>query len=253
MNLATVATIPDLKGEPLSILDAALKSPICELYNKLATFIESVMLEQKAKTILFTSAKAGEGKSTISSNMAIVLAQNGEKVVLIDSDLRKPQFHMIFSLDNSRGLSNILSGEFEAEQKLNGIVNGKPTSIEDYLQKTSVPNLRVLTSGPVPMNPITLLKSPMLAELTRQLRSLADVVIFDSPPILGVIDAAILSSTAELTFLVVTENNVRRPEAAQMKHSLSQVGANIVGVILNKTGFQPESYYYYYHRYRGYS
>lgn len=253
INLPTIASIPTLRDEPASILDAALKSPVHEMYNKLSTFIESVMLEQKAKSMLFTSAKAGEGKSTVSSNIAIALARNGEKTVLVDSDLRKPQYHMIFGLDNSRGLSNILSGEFDAERKLNGIVKGKILTYEDYLQETLVENLRVLTSGPVPVNPITLLKSPILKDLIGELKKCADIVIFDSPPILGVVDAALLSTQLDLAFLVMAENNVRRSEAAQMKHSLNQVGANIVGVILNKTGLQPESYYYYYHRYRGYS
>lgn len=253
LNLSTIATIPYLKDEPTVLTDVALKSPLSELYNKLGAFLESVILEQKAKTILFTSAKAGEGKSTVSSNTAIALAQSGEKVILIDSDLRKPQYHMIFGLDNSRGLSNILSGEFEAEQQLNGIINSKPMTFESYLHATSVESLKVLTSGPVPMNPITLLKSPRMNAVIAESTKLANIVIFDSPPILGVIDAAILSTMVDLTVIVMSENEVRRAEAAQVKHAMSQVGANIIGVVLNKAGIHPETYYYYYHRYRGYS
>lgn len=273
LNLPTITSIPQLKDEKLILLDVAIKSPVHELYNKLAIFIEQVSIEQKVKTLLLTSAKAKEGKSTVSTNLAIALAQSGKKVILVDSDLRRPQCHMIFGLDNSKGFANILSGELEAEQKLSGVLrnlknggeleaeqklngvlkNGEKVAIESYLQPTSVETLKVLTSGPLPMNPINFLKSDKMKETLSDLRKLADIVIFDSPPLLGVIDAAIIAGLADATIIVLAENFTRRSECAQLKHSLTQVDANILGVIINKASYQPETYYYYYHRYRGYS
>ncbi|OHB70235.1 MAG: hypothetical protein A2W23_01640 [Planctomycetes bacterium RBG_16_43_13] len=254
LNLPTIISIPDFKDEKVSLLDMAIKSPVYELYNKLATFIEQAALEQKARTILFTSAKAEEGKSTVSSNLAIAIAQGGEKVVLVDSDMRKPQYHMIFGLDNSKGLSTILSGELEAETKLNGILKKETTvGIEQYLQPTPVETLKVLTSGPIPVNPVTLLKSNKMMETISELKALSNIIILDSPPVLGVIDSSILASYVDIVVLVVAENDVRRGEVSQMKHSLSQVGANVIGAVVNKAGHQPETYYYYYYRYRGYT
>lgn len=252
VNLQNIAVIPRLPVREHHLLDLAVKSPTVELYNKLAAFLQSRMAEQKAKTLLFTSTKPGEGKSTISANVAAAMAQMGEKVILVDTDLRKPQYHMIFSLDNSRGLSSILSGELEAEQTLHEITNGKgPVGVESYLQQTSLENLRVLTSGPIPMNPISLIKSERMLRLLADLRRISDVVILDSPPVLMVVDAPLLAAQADMTVLVIAENSVRRSEMALVKQSFHQVKANVIGVILNKASMQADTYYYY-HQYRTY-
>jgi capsular exopolysaccharide synthesis family protein len=249
LNLANIAVIPQIRG-PQSLRQIDLKDPTWENYNKLATFVESVAQEQRSRTILITSAKAAEGKSTISSNLGIAMAQGGLRVILIDSDLRKPQYHNIFSCSNERGLSSILSGELDAsqlEQQEAGIL----PSLTDYLQPTEIPTLRVLPSGPIPENPVALLKSNRLPKLLSILNEEADIVIFDSPPLLGVIDAAILGAICDLSILVISEGQVTRGEATQTKSALDQVNANIIGTILNKAEHQPEAYYYYYYRYRG--
>lgn len=253
LNLPTIASLPYVSDEPISLLQAATKSPVYEVYNKLAVFLDSLIQEKRAKTLLVTSTKAEEGKTTVSSNVAIALAQTGRRVILVDSDIRKPQVHMLFGLDNSRGLSTILSGEYGAEEELRRILDqGDGAGIEGYLQRTPVENLRAITAGPVAPNPIHLLKSDTMQWLLNELKTRADIVIFDSPPLMGVIDAAVLASMVELTVVVVAENAVKRTEAAQMKHALNQVGANIVGAVINKSRSRPEAYYYYYYRYRGY-
>lgn len=253
LNIATIASLPYVRDEPVGLLQAATKSPVYEVYNKLAVFLDSMVQEKRAKTLLVTSTKAEEGKTTVSSNVAIALAQSGRRVILVDSDIRKPQVHMIFGLDNSRGLSTILSGEYGAEEELRAILDqGNGQGIDAYLQPTTVENLRAVTAGPVAPHPISLLKSETMRWFMNELKARADIVIFDSPPLMGVIDAAVLASMADLTVVVVAENAVKRAEAAQMKHALNQVGANIVGAVINKSRSRPEAYYYYYYRYRGY-
>jgi succinoglycan biosynthesis transport protein ExoP len=252
LNLATIATIPRFKEGKVSLLEAALKSPITEIYNKLAIFLEALALEQRSKVFLVTSTKAEEGKSTISANVGIAMAQSGERVLLIDSDLRKPQYHMIFGLDNSRGLSTVLSGEFEADQVLERISgSASSTKLDCFFQSTKIQNLKVMTAGPLPSNPVAMLRSERMLKMLEQLKTMFDVIILDSPPVTGVIDPVILGAICDTTILVVSEDNVTRREVTQVKHSLSQVNANIAGVIINKGSIHPEDYYYYYyHRYR---
>lgn len=253
LDLPTIASIPTIREEKTCLLDVALKSPVYELYNKLSTFLQATALEQRARSLLVVSAKAGEGKSTLTSNVAIALAQAGERVILVDSDLRRPVQHQIFALDNARGMSSVLAGELEADRQIAQSVGRPLVTLDQYLQATPIPTLQVLTAGPVPMNPVNLLKSPHMPRLLSELKQRANLVLFDAPPVLGVIDGAILAGLADLTVLLIQENAVTRGEAHQFKHALDQVGANIVGVVMNKVTHQPEAYYYYYYRYRGYS
>ncbi|MBI3098052.1 MAG: polysaccharide biosynthesis tyrosine autokinase [Planctomycetes bacterium] len=242
LNVPAIATIPFFRGEPINLFEVALKSPVAELFNKLATFLESVAVEQHAKTFLFTSSKPEEGKSTISLNAAIAIARGGERVVLVDSDLRKPQYHMFFNLDNAGGLSTLLSGEAPFDE------TGE--NLAPFLKPTSIETLRVLPAGPTPANPVGQLKSDRLPLLIEALKHYADIVIFDSPPLIGVIDAAVISALVDVTVVVIAEGQVTRREAAQVKHTLAQVDANVVGTVINKAHMQPEEYYYYYQYYR---
>lgn len=242
LNAPAIATIPFFRGETINLFDAAIKSPVAELFNKLATFLESAAVEQHAKTFLFTSSKPEEGKSTISLNAAIAIARGGERVILVDSDLRKPQFHMFLNLDNASGLSTLLSGE--------GFFDESGETLKDFLKPTPIETLRVLPAGPTPANPVGQLKSDRLPLLIEALKRQADIVIFDSPPLIGVIDAAIISALVDVTILVIAEGQVTRREAAQVKHTLEQVDANVLGTVINKSHMQPEEYYYYYQYYR---
>lgn len=255
MNLPTLGIIPVLKEEPTSLMDAAIKSPSFEENNKVATFIEATLGELNRKIMLVSSAKAGEGKTSVCANLAIALARGGRRVAVIDGDMRRGQMHKVFKLDNARGLSNLLAGELEAEVKLAEATGEGAPSLRSVLQATPVEGLFVMPCGPVPPNPIGLLRGPRAKQLFDALEKdpSFDLVLVDTPPLLGVIDAAVITGYNIPAVLVVQEGAVRRAEVAHVKTSLTRVAAKLLGVILNKAKIEPETYPYYYYRYRGYS
>ncbi len=243
LSLPAISSMPLFEEERPSLLEASPQSPVWELFNRLSTLLEAVAIEQRARTFLFTSVRPEEGKSTLASNVAIALAQGGERVILVDSDLRNPTIHSFFGLENVRGLADLLAEG----------AGGEPAVLDSYLQSTPVPSLRVLTSGPIPSNPVSLLKSPRMGWLLSELKKTGCIAIFDSPPVLELTDAAILGTHLDATIFILAEGYVTRREAIQAKHVLTQVGANIAGVILNKGIHQPTEYYYYrYSRYARY-
>ena len=194
----------------------------------------------RPKTMLVTSSSPREGKSTTASNLAAVLAQTGRSVILVDADLRRPTLHQIFGLPNKSGLSTLF------------VMDGS-AAVEGLLRVTEVEGLRLLTSGPVPPNPAELLSSRRMGELIDALTREADVVIFDSPPLLGVSDASILASRLDGTILVVDSNRTR---AGALKHAvelLRRGHATVWGVILNKLRAFEGSQYYYDSSYRAYT
>lgn len=255
MNLPTLGIIPVLDEEPTSLMDTAIKSPSFEENNKVATFIEATLGELNRKILLVSSAKAGEGKTSVCANLAIALARGGRRVAVVDGDMRRGQMHKVFKLDNARGLSNLLAGEMEAEVKLAEATGGSAPSLRSVLLPTSVENLLVLPCGPVPPNPIGLLRGPRARQAFDALEKdpSLDLVLIDTPPLLGVIDAAVITAFGIPAVLVVQEGAVRRAEIAHVKTSLTRVAAKLLGVILNKARIEPETYPYYYYRYRGYS
>jgi len=243
LSLPAISSMPLFDEEHPSLLDASPQSPVWELFNRLSTLLEAVAIEQRARTFLFTSVRPEEGKSTLAANVSIALAQGGERVILVDSDLRNPTIHSFFGLENVRGLADVLS---EA-------TGGEAATLDSFLQATPIPSLRVLTSGPIPSNPVSLLKSPRMGWLLSELKKTGCIAIFDSPPVLELTDAAILGTHLDATIFILAEGYVTRREAIQAKHVLTQVGANIAGVILNKGVHQPTEYYYYrYSRYGRY-
>ncbi|MFH1022403.1 MAG: polysaccharide biosynthesis tyrosine autokinase [Planctomycetota bacterium] len=252
LNLPLLGSIPRERGDIL-LHRVATKSPLAELYHALATFLEAYALEHAVKAFVIASTKSQEGKSTVSTNLAIALAQGGEHVILVDADLRRSQIHKFFALDNAAGLATVLSGEWEAEtllRKMRG-PGAPPDPRPVPLQATSVPGLQVLTTGPLPPNPVNLLKSARMKTLLEQLKSQADIVLIDTPPMTAVIDGGILASLADAAVLVVGEGETSRHEAAQTKHALAQVNARITGVILNKVHLFGQDYYYYYNYGKG--
>ena len=176
------------------------KSPIAEAYRTLRTNIQYAKVDGELKVLLFTSAGPGEGKSTVAANTAVALAQAGHKVILVDCDLRKPVQHHVFHL-NKKGLTNCLVGESPAIE---------------LLQETEVPNLRVLTSGPIPPNPAELLGSSRMGQALETLKEAADYVIIDSPPTIAVTDACVLSQRADGVILVLDADTVRPEMAASI-------------------------------------
>ena len=164
------------------------------------------------------------------------MAQSGRKVVAVDSDLRRPVLHKIFSLPNSDGLSE-------------AIMRPNPGVVE-HLQATQVENLRVLTSGTLPPNPADLLGSQRMETVIEELKGVADVVIFDSPPSLVVTDAAVLGTRVDGVLLVCDAGRTRRNEAERSATELRRVGANLLGAVLNRMSGRGGEYDYYYRHYR---
>ncbi|MFP3323210.1 CpsD/CapB family tyrosine-protein kinase [Planococcus sp. SIMBA_160] len=205
-------------------------SVISEQYRTIRTTINFSLPGNEMKTLLFTSASKEEGKSTTSANMAVVFAESGKKVLLVDADMRKPTLHHTFHLNNHIGLSNLLIGKGELEQ-----------SVRD----SGIPGLELLTSGQIPHNPAELLDSPMLDRLVAEMKERYDLIIFDSPPILSVTDSKILANKCDGTVLVVNTGKTEKQSAIKARDSLATSKAYIVGVVMNNYKLGKDHYYSY--------
>lgn len=191
------------------------RSPAAEAYQSLRTNIEFSGLETALRSLLVTGADTETNKSAALANLAVVMAQAGDRVVVVDGDLRRPRQHEIFGVANSRGLTDWLKE------------NGTPA-----LMETSVPNLRLLPSGPLPPNPVALLSTNRLSELLAQLCADADYVLVDAPPVLAVTDAALWAGKVDGVLLAVHAGRTRREHAQRAKTVLEKVQARIVGAVL---------------------
>ncbi len=212
------------------------KSPISEAYRVLRTNIKFSSFDRPLGTLLVTSANPLEGKSVTVANLGVVIAQAGLSVIIVDTDLRRPVLHEIFELPNTVGLTNVLLHQDPVPDR--------------HLQPTRTSNLQVLTSGPLPPNPSELLGSARMRRLIQHLRERADIVIFDSPPMLAVTDAAVLASMLDGALLVIEAGSTRRELIRRAKENLDKVGANILGVALNKLSANKAAGYYYYYYYQ---
>jgi len=216
------------------------KSPISEAFRTLRTNIKFSSLDKPIKTLLITSPIPEAGKSSVAINLALTMAQDKNKVILIDADLRKPTIHKIFQQDNKTGLTNIL-----VEDK----------KIKEVMRKMSDvdPNLYFIPSGPIPPNPSELLGSNRMKELLKELQEQADFIIFDSPPVITVTDALVLATQVDGVVLVLDFGEVTRDAAKQTKELLEKVKAKILGAVLNKIDMEKEGQYYpyYYYYYYG--
>ena len=209
-------------------------SPVSEAYRTLRTNIQYSSFDKKVKTVLITSSGPGEGKTTIASNLALVIAQGGNKTILIDCDQRKPKVHKLFKLSNTTGLSNMLVGEAE---------------METGIQKTEVPNLFILSSGTRPPNPAELLGSEKMKSFVEELRKTYDFIILDTPPIIMVTDAQILAQYTDGCLLVISSGEAERDSAIKAQGLLEKVNAKILGVVLNKVDSSKKGYYHYQYEY----
>lgn len=232
----------DSAGTPLSFpTDIAshqdLKSHFAEACRNLRTSLLLASPERPPRNIVITSCQPSEGKSTVAVNLAIVLTQLGRRVLLLDGDLRRPRLHKVFRVDNAVGLSSFLSG------------NVGP---ENLAVETMVPNLSIISSGPIPPNPSELLDSAALQYLLAGLQrdEAFDHVIIDSPPMLQVTDAVILATRADVTIIVVRQGKTSRESLALGSRRLRLSRARIAGAVLNAVS--EESGYYYYGGYKGY-
>lgn len=237
-QIPVLTTVARIEGEDYPDKLVAFReplSPIVEAYRVLRTNLQFSSVDKPLNAIMLSSPGPGEGKSITLANLAVVLAQSGKRVVIVDTDLRRPVQHRIFGLPNRRGFSDfIVSGEVE---------------IEDWLQTTEVENLRLLSSGPLPPNPAELLSSTRMRQMVERLKSLADVVLFDSPPTLVVSDGLILSTMLDGILVVTDSGGTRRNDLKRMLQELDRVKANVLGVVLNRMSHRSSGYYPYYRSY----
>jgi capsular exopolysaccharide synthesis family protein len=212
-------------------------SVIAEAYRALRTAILLSTSKHPPQTILITSGQPREGKTTTALNLAITLAQRGDRVVLIDSDLRRPRVHRSFGLANDVGLSSYLAGVVG--------IDDLPRAVPH------IPNLYVVSSGPTPPNPAELLSSEPMDTLFRELRRQFDFVVMDSPPTISVADSMILAARADGVILVVHGGVTTRESLRQTHKMLASVNARMIGVVLNNVDVRSADYQYYYSYYYG--
>lgn len=210
-------------------------SPIAESYRLLRTNIQFMAVDRPLKVIMVTSSNPQEGKSTTVANLSVVMAQAGLRTIIVDADLRLPAIHRVFQIPNATGLTTLLcSKEFD---------------IESQLKNTGYENLRAITSGPLPPNSSEMLGSKRMGELLDRLKDIADVVVLDTPPVLAVTDAAVLSTQADGVVVVVQAKQTRRDSLKQAIKRLQHVHANVLGTVLNQASDRADGGSYYYSSY----
>lgn len=232
-----LATVPTLEGRTREAFLPAIHEPrgaASEAYRNLRTGLQFISSQRNIRTILITSASAGEGKTSTTANLGITMAQTGKRAVLVSADLRRPSLESVLGADAPVGLSTWLLGDEDDLTKL-------------VLEHPELPNLSLLPSGPIPSNPAELLTSPRLQQLFNQLERAFDIVLIDSPPILPVADSVILASHVGAVVLVIDAAATARSAAVHGKEQIERVDGNIVGVVLN--AFDPGNTPYYYEPY----
>ncbi len=215
------------------------RSPSAEAYRALRTNVSYASVDTPLRAVLVTSTEPQEGKTTTISNLAVVLAQNGQNVILTDCDLRKPRIHTRWKLTNQYGLSTLFS-------QPNDLVT-------NLLRPSGVENLRILTSGMIPPNPSELIGSQRMRRIIADMQQTADIVLLDTPPALAVTDAAVLAPALDGVILVVRPGKTRRSGLRQTIMQFQQVNAHILGVVLNNVDLQGKPYAYRYQYYSNYS
>lgn len=215
-----------------------VRSPVAEAYRHLRTSLLLSSAGQPPKTVLVTSSQPSEGKTTTVVNIATMLAQTGADVLVLDCDLRRPRVHAHFGLPNARGVTNYLSGD---------------ANVSDLIQTYGpLPNLKVVTSGPVPPNAAELLGSDEMRKLLYVLAESFTHIIIDSPPAISFTDASILSTMVDGVMLVVHGGRSSRAVVRRAKQQLQDVGAHLFGIVLNNVKLEGTNYYYYSGYYSGY-
>ncbi|MDD5169484.1 MAG: AAA family ATPase, partial [Syntrophales bacterium] len=230
-------------------------STLSESYKALRTSLNFICSENNLKTVLFTSSSPGEGKTSIVVNVAITMAQIGQKVLLIDGDLRRPVISKLFGIEQIPGITDVILGNYEWHKVIRSITDlmmGK-MSIEDIMKTPGMDNLHIITSGTYAPNPAEILTSKAIGEFLSKVKEEYDVILIDAPPVLAATDAALWSSRVDGTAMVYQVGKIARGALKRSKVSLENLKANVVGVILNglKAEISPDfgyqDYYYYYY------
>lgn len=203
-------------------------SPAAEAFRSLAANVQFAYADRQLQTIGITSAAEGEGKSTTVANLAVALSQNGMRVIVIDADLRRPGQHALFGLERDEGLANVLGGD----------------QTQLPLQDTQAPGVRVLTSGPLPANPLEALASRRFDQVLAIARAQADFVLVDTPPAGALADAAVLAPRLEGMLLIVSAGRTKRDLARRAREQLDRVNANLLGVVLTDVRADDKLYRY---------
>ena len=233
----------------------APKSRLAESYRAIRTNLAFACLDKDIKTIVLTSSSPEEGKTTSIVNLAITMAQGGNRVLLIEGDLRKPMISRMFGMDYVPGLSDVLLGSYEwrkVVRTISDIMTGA-LSTEDILQTPGIENLHILSSGTIPPNPAELIYSKAIGEFIAEVRAAYDYVLIDAPPLLAATDAALLSAKADAVVMVYRVGRIPRGVLKRAKAQLDNVKANVIGVILNglkaelSTDYADYKYKYYYY------
>lgn len=207
-----------------------IKSSVKEAYKTLRSNIQFSSLDKKIQTIVVTSSGPGEGKTTTAARLAISMAQASKKTILIDCDLRKPNIHKFFKISNLYGLSSFLIDEIK---------------LSEVLQTTNEANLSIITLGTKPPNPSELLASTKMKNFIESLKSEYDCIILDTPPVILVTDALILSQYADGCLLVVAAGETHKEAVKKAKKLIENVNGNILGIVLNKLDLRKRKYYGY--------
>lgn len=217
------------------------KSPVSEVFRTLRTNIQFMNANKKLKTLLITSTFPSEGKSWVASNLAVTFAQAENKVILIDADMRKGRQYTIFGASPRPGLSNYLSGM--------DVPEGQEPDITEYLQKTEIENLLIMSAGNIPPNPSELLVSPQMNKLLEDLKQACDIIIIDGTPCELVTDSVILSRIVDSTVVVTAHKETKKDNLERIIKNIQNVGGHLAGVVVNKMPVSVKKYnekYYYY-------
>lgn len=205
-------------------------SDVAESYRTVRTAVYFGVPAGSVKTLLITSPQPGDGKTTLASNLAIAMAQAGNRVMLLDADFRKPMLHKVFEITRGIGVSNVLAGD---------------KTLDEAVHATPIEGLSVMACGPIPSNPSEILNSQSFHELVEQLKQQHDIVVIDSPPILPVTDARILAASCDLTLMALRAEKSTRKTAVYARDVLLSVGAHLLGVVVNDVPRRHSSYGYY--------
>jgi capsular exopolysaccharide synthesis family protein len=232
LGAAVLGVIPQNVG---SLLDEGDESPHAEAYRVLRTNILFAGRKSETQTTFsVVSGGAGEGKTTTMFNLAVVFAQMGDRILIVDSDLRRPSMHRYLKVSNNIGLTNYLLGQI---------------TIDEVIQTTEIPSLHFIPSGKLPSSSMGILSSAKMKEFVVDMKSRYDYVFLDAPPIMGVSDASVLASMVDMCVLVVQYRKYPQMMTQRAKEMVVKVGGDLVGVVLNNINISQDSYYYYYSGY----
>ena len=236
LGLPVLTVIPN-KGGPMPLIQDSGRLPHAEGYRILRAKLDLKVQNGIGPSLTMLSGGPGEGKSTTIFNLAVVCAQAGQSVILVDCDLRRPTLHELMGVSNERGLSNFLRGEGEAVS---------------FVQRTAIPKLQVLTAGNMPMSDIGVLAGDKIQNMLDDLKARYDLVLIDAPPVLGISDGSIIAREVDYVILVIQHRRYPREISLRAKRAIEEVHGNCVGMVLNCVAVKSDDSYYYYSSYGNY-